>query len=40
MNMETVWVALDLGNQNSKSADARDGIFVMARSPTTFGNKL
>ena len=24
--METVWVALDLGNQSSKSADARDGI--------------
>ena len=24
--METVWVALNLGNQSSKSADARDGI--------------
>ena len=37
--METEWVALDLRTQNSKSADARDGIFVVVCSPTTFGNK-
>ena len=33
--METEWVALDLRTQNSKSADARDGIFVVVCSPTT-----
>jgi len=37
--METEWVALDLRMPNLKSADPRDGIFVMIRSPTTFGNK-
>ena len=37
--MESVWVALDLRRPNRKSADPRDGIFVMVCSPTTLGNK-
>jgi len=37
--METEWVALDLRMPNPKSADPRDGIFVMLCSYTTFDNK-
>ena len=37
--METDLVALDLRMPNSKSADPRDGFFVMVCSPTTFDNK-
>ena len=40
VDMETERVALDLRTRNSKSADARDGIFVVVCSPTTFDNKL
>jgi len=37
--METEWVALDLRMPNPKSADPRDGIFVMLCSYTTFDNE-
>jgi len=33
--MESEWVVLDLRTQNSKSADARDGIFL----PVVMGHK-
>ena len=38
-DMETEWVALDLRMPNPKSADPRDGIFVISCSLTTFDNK-